>query len=188
MFDFDVREHAGDAEAARARLVGEAFAISTLRLDVPVGEIPRGPALILSPETGVAAAMAAMRRRGAPADIAGAYAGLRPLVAGRSGETADLSRRHVIYHIAPGITGITGIVMKAERQTALNLKELALSIKRKRQHGQLSLRDVAVAEQHFRDAGIEILDDERPIEGVRRFFLRDPGGNRIEVTEAAPES
>lgn len=69
MFDFDVRENGRDAEAARARLVGEAFALSTLRLDVPVGEIPRGPALTLSPETGVAAAMTAMRRRGARAAI-----------------------------------------------------------------------------------------------------------------------
>lgn len=69
MFDFDVRENAGDPEAARARLGGEAFAISTLRLDVAVGEIPRGPALILSPEAGVAAAMSAMRRRGARAAI-----------------------------------------------------------------------------------------------------------------------
>ena len=57
-----------------------------------------------------------------------------------------------------------------------------------RRHVCYQVRDVAVAEQHFRDAGIEILDDERPIEGVRRFFLRDPGGNRIEVTEAASES
>jgi len=69
MFDFDVRESGRDAEAARARLVGEAFALSTLRLDVPVGEIPRGPALTVAPETGVAAAMAAMRRRGARAAI-----------------------------------------------------------------------------------------------------------------------
>ncbi|MFL5305638.1 MAG: CBS domain-containing protein [Polyangia bacterium] len=69
MFDFDVRENAGDAEAARARLAGEAFAISTVQLGVAVGELPRGPALILSPDAGVAAAMAAMRRRGARAAI-----------------------------------------------------------------------------------------------------------------------
>ncbi len=69
MFDFDVRANAGDAEAVRARLGGETFAITTLCLDVPVGQIPRGPALILSPEAGVAAAMAAMRRRGARAAI-----------------------------------------------------------------------------------------------------------------------
>ncbi|HVT09973.1 MAG TPA: CBS domain-containing protein [Polyangia bacterium] len=69
MFDFDVREHGRDAEAARARLMGETFALTTLQLDVSVGEIPRGPALTVAPETGVAAAMAAMRRRGARAAI-----------------------------------------------------------------------------------------------------------------------
>jgi catechol 2,3-dioxygenase-like lactoylglutathione lyase family enzyme len=57
-----------------------------------------------------------------------------------------------------------------------------------RRHVCYEVRDLAVAERHFRDAGVEILDDERPIEGVRRFFLRDPGGNRIEITEGASES
>lgn len=41
-------------------------------------------------------------------DIAGAYAGLRPLIKGKAGATADLSRRHTVYDIAPGIIGITG--------------------------------------------------------------------------------
>jgi glycerol-3-phosphate dehydrogenase len=40
--------------------------------------------------------------------IAGAYAGLRPLIAGKRDVTADLSRRHSVYDIAPGIIGITG--------------------------------------------------------------------------------
>jgi catechol 2,3-dioxygenase-like lactoylglutathione lyase family enzyme len=57
-----------------------------------------------------------------------------------------------------------------------------------RRHVCYQVRDVASAERHFRDAGVEILQDERPIAGVRRFFLRDPGGNRIEITEAASES
>ena len=57
-----------------------------------------------------------------------------------------------------------------------------------RRHVCYQVRDLAGAERTFRDAGVEILDDERPIEGVRRFFLRDPGGNRIEITEAASES
>jgi CBS domain-containing protein len=69
MFDFDVRENGRDRDDSRARMVGEAFALSTVRLDVAVGEIPRGPALTVSPETGVAAAMAALRRRGARAAI-----------------------------------------------------------------------------------------------------------------------
>ena len=57
-----------------------------------------------------------------------------------------------------------------------------------RRHVCYQVRNVAAAEQHFRDAGIEILDDERPISGVQRFFLRDPGGNRIEITQGHSEN
>ncbi|HVQ37689.1 MAG TPA: VOC family protein, partial [Pyrinomonadaceae bacterium] len=43
--------------------------------------------------------------------------------------------------------------------------------------------DAAGAELHFRNAGVEVVP-ARPIKGVSRFFLRDPGGNMIEITEA----
>jgi catechol 2,3-dioxygenase-like lactoylglutathione lyase family enzyme len=56
-----------------------------------------------------------------------------------------------------------------------------------RRHVCYQVGDIGAAERHFRDAGIEILDDERPLAGVRRFFLRDPGGNRIEITQANSE-
>jgi glycerol-3-phosphate dehydrogenase len=51
-------------------------------------------------------------------DIAGAYAGLRPLIAGERDATADLSRRHSIYDIAPGISGITGGKLTTYRRMA----------------------------------------------------------------------
>ena len=51
-------------------------------------------------------------------DIVGAYAGLRPLIAGKSGETADLSRRHAVYDIAPGVVGITGGKLTTYRRMA----------------------------------------------------------------------
>jgi glycerol-3-phosphate dehydrogenase len=50
-------------------------------------------------------------------DIAGAYAGLRPLIAGADA-TADLSRRHSVYDIAPGIRGITGGKLTTYRRMA----------------------------------------------------------------------
>ncbi|HEX2239930.1 MAG TPA: glycerol-3-phosphate dehydrogenase/oxidase [Actinomycetota bacterium] len=53
-------------------------------------------------------------------DISGAYAGLRPLVAGKAGATADLSRKHAIYDIAPGIIGITGGKLTIYRRMAKN--------------------------------------------------------------------
>ncbi|MGH2818388.1 MAG: glycerol-3-phosphate dehydrogenase/oxidase [Actinomycetota bacterium] len=51
-------------------------------------------------------------------DIAGAYAGLRPLIAGERDATADLSRRHSVYDIAPGIRGITGGKLTTYRRMA----------------------------------------------------------------------
>ena len=51
-------------------------------------------------------------------DIAGAWAGLRPLIAGEKGSTADLSRKHTVYEIAPGITGITGGKLTTYRRMA----------------------------------------------------------------------
>ena len=51
-------------------------------------------------------------------DIAGAYAGLRPLISSKEGATADLSRRHAVYEIAPGILGITGGKLTTYRRMA----------------------------------------------------------------------
>jgi glycerol-3-phosphate dehydrogenase len=51
-------------------------------------------------------------------DVAGAYAGLRPLIAGERDATADLSRRHSVYDIAPGIRGITGGKLTTYRRMA----------------------------------------------------------------------
>ena len=51
-------------------------------------------------------------------DITGAYAGLRPLIASRSGSTADLSRKHSVYEIVPGVIGITGGKLTTYRRMA----------------------------------------------------------------------
>lgn len=52
------------------------------------------------------------------ADVTGAYAGLRPLLAGGSGATADLSRKHSVYEIVPGMIGITGGKLTTYRRMA----------------------------------------------------------------------
>jgi catechol 2,3-dioxygenase-like lactoylglutathione lyase family enzyme len=56
---------------------------------------------------------------------------------------------------------------------------------RSRRHVCYRVADLAAAEGRLRDAGVQIFPDRRPIDGVRRFFVEDPGGNRIEI--AAPE-
>jgi catechol 2,3-dioxygenase-like lactoylglutathione lyase family enzyme len=42
--------------------------------------------------------------------------------------------------------------------------------------------DIPGAKLHFGDAGIEVIPDGDPLKEMSRFFVRDPGGNLIEIT------
>lgn len=53
-----------------------------------------------------------------------------------------------------------------------------------KRHVCYTVHNLGEAEQRFREAGVEILPDDRPIEGVQRFYVRDPGGNRLEIAQA----
>jgi CBS domain-containing protein len=61
MFDFDVLEISDVQSNDSGR---DVFGFDKVRLDASVTEIPRGPALTLAPETSIATAIEAMRRRG----------------------------------------------------------------------------------------------------------------------------
>lgn len=54
-----------------------------------------------------------------------------------------------------------------------------------KRHVCYTVADLAAAEQRFRNAGIAIIPDDQPILGWPRFYVRDPGGNRLEI--AAPD-
>ena len=45
--------------------------------------------------------------------------------------------------------------------------------------------DLGVAEKRFREAGVEIIPDPRPMPGTPRFYVRDPGGNQLEIVQAS---
>jgi glycerol-3-phosphate dehydrogenase len=80
-------------------------------------------------------------------DIAGAFAGLRPLVAGKAGATADLSRRHALYDIAPGVVGITGGKLTTYRRMASDMVdrlagELGIDAPSRTRHIKLGSSDV----------------------------------------------
>jgi len=47
---------------------------------------------------------------------------------------------------------------------------------------------LAAAERALRDAGVAILPDPNPEPGWPRFYVRDPGGNRVEIAEPAEEA
>lgn len=60
-----------------------------------------------------------------PKHVLGAFAGLRPLVRSAAGATADLSRRHLVYDLAPGVVGITGGKLTTWRRMAIDAVESA---------------------------------------------------------------
>ena len=50
-------------------------------------------------------------------------------------------------------------------------------------HICLAVSDLNVSEKRFRDAGVEIIPDPRPVPGATRFYVRDPGGNQLEIVQ-----
>lgn len=54
-----------------------------------------------------------------------------------------------------------------------------------KRHVCYTVEDLAQAEERFRTAGVEIIADDSPIIGWRRFYVRDPGGNKLEIAQAS---
>lgn len=50
-------------------------------------------------------------------------------------------------------------------------------------HVCFTVADLAAVEEKFRDAGVEIIPDPRPVPGSKRFYVRDPGGNQLEIAQ-----
>lgn len=50
-------------------------------------------------------------------------------------------------------------------------------------HVCYTVTDVTAAEQNLRAAGVEIIPDNQLIAGQPRFYVRDPGGNLIEIAQ-----
>ena len=65
----------------------------------------------------------------------------------------------------------------------LSVEDASVSNESSKRHICYLVGDLSDAESEFRRAGIEILPDERPIPGCARFYVRDPGGNKIEIAE-----
>lgn len=52
-------------------------------------------------------------------------------------------------------------------------------------HVCFHVSDLSEAETRFRAAGVEIISDPRPVTGSSRFYVRDPGGNQLEIVQAS---
>jgi catechol 2,3-dioxygenase-like lactoylglutathione lyase family enzyme len=52
-----------------------------------------------------------------------------------------------------------------------------------RRHLCYRVPDLAAAENRCRMRGLTVIADTQPTDGWRRFYLRDPGGNRVEIAQ-----
>lgn len=50
-------------------------------------------------------------------------------------------------------------------------------------HVCYQVADIVAAKLQFQTASVEVIPDPRPVAGQARFFVRDPGGNLIEITQ-----
>ena len=52
-----------------------------------------------------------------------------------------------------------------------------------KRHICYTVANLAEAEEKFRSAGVEIIPDDIPTAGWSRFYVRDPGGNKLEIAQ-----
>jgi catechol 2,3-dioxygenase-like lactoylglutathione lyase family enzyme len=62
--------------------------------------------------------------------------------------------------------------------------EKVVSQQASRRHICFRVRNLNTFEEHLKADGVEIIPDQNPIFGWNRFYIRDPGKNRIEIAEA----
>lgn len=68
-------------------------------------------------------------------------------------------------------------------QVHLSVEDSATQNRSSRRHICYLVASLAEAESRLRSAGVEIIPDARPIDGWKRFYVRDPGANRIEIAQ-----
>lgn len=72
----------------------------------------------------------------------------------------------------------------AEMQLHLSIEDALGENCVSKRHVCYTVSDLAEAEARFRRAGVEIIPDDLPTPGWSRFYVRDPGGNRLEIAQA----
>ena len=65
----------------------------------------------------------------------------------------------------------------------LSVEDAAAQNSESRRHICYLVADLAESEMRLRNAGVEIIPDDRPIAGWKRFYVRDPGANKIEIAQ-----
>jgi catechol 2,3-dioxygenase-like lactoylglutathione lyase family enzyme len=65
----------------------------------------------------------------------------------------------------------------------LSVEDAAAGNNSSRRHICYLVADLAQAEIGLSNADVEIIPDDRPIIGWQRFYVRDPGANKIEIAQ-----
>lgn len=73
-------------------------------------------------------------------------------------------------------------------QVHIGIEESAANNEQSKRHLCLVTGDLAAAQRMFENAGATIIPDDQPVSGWRRFYVRDPGGNRMEIAQKTEES
>ena len=60
-------------------------------------------------------------------------------------------------------------------------RDAAANNESSKRHICFHVADLGHAQRHLESAGVEIIPDDEPMAGYPRFYVRDPGGNLIEV-------
>ena len=56
-----------------------------------------------------------------------------------------------------------------------------------KRHVCFMVDDLGAYRRRLEQLGVAIIEDKQPMQGFERFYLRDPGGNRLEVAMIARE-
>ena len=68
-------------------------------------------------------------------------------------------------------------------QIHIGVEDAAAENERSKRHFCFLVADLAAVQRTFERAAVEIIPDDQPVPGWRRFYVRDPGGNRIEIAQ-----
>jgi len=68
-------------------------------------------------------------------------------------------------------------------QVHIGIEDTAGDNDRSKRHLCFMVEDLGHARRQFESSGATIIEDEQPVPGWNRFYLRDPGGNRIEIAQ-----
>ena len=70
-----------------------------------------------------------------------------------------------------------------DNEVHISLEDIAIKNELSKRHLCFVVDDLEAAKQRIESFGFTIIPDKQPVENWIRFYLRDPGGNQVEITQ-----